>query len=155
MMPDSNTFLSRACANDPLIFPSLWPKKLPSQLDRDNWKHDWQTPSHHDPLSQLSSGPQIEDFNKPDSIAASPLDPEVSDLDLPSSVVEEIEVISIDYLLLVTMRKIYQTCFRWCQWLLIKLTMRMMVTTMNTKWCAYPLACNLLILMVTMTLTFQ
>lgn len=67
IMPDSNMFLSGTCANNPLILTSLQPKKLLSQLDHDDWQHDWQTTSHHDPLSQLSSGPQIEDFNKPDS----------------------------------------------------------------------------------------
>jgi hypothetical protein len=92
-MPEINTFLARAWANDPLISMSLLPKK--TQLD--NLDHHT-TPSQAGatslacPQLKPSDSAQLEDLIKPKSNAASPLEPEESDSDLPSSVVEEIEV---------------------------------------------------------------
>lgn len=65
-MPEPNSFLLRAWASDPLVSMSLLPKK--TQLD-----------------------PKLEPV---DSISASSLEQEleVSDYDLPSSVVEELEI---------------------------------------------------------------
>jgi hypothetical protein len=83
-MAGSNTFLSRALASDPLMTMSLLPRN--ARLDQTNLKL----------TSRPQPSPQLEDIIKPtgnsESIAASPLEPDGSDLDLPSSVFEEIEV---------------------------------------------------------------
>jgi hypothetical protein len=86
-MPEPNTFLLRAFANDPLISMSLQPPKK-NQLDQTSTSHPLSShPSHQ---FQVESN-----TNKPGTskIPASSLEGEVADdSDLPSSVVEEIEV---------------------------------------------------------------
>jgi hypothetical protein len=87
-------FLSRAWADDPLISMSLLPKKaLLDQLELQVETSDSDKPSTSRP------GPQpypqlnlLEDITKPNSTATSPLEPEELDLDLPSSVTEELEI---------------------------------------------------------------
>lgn len=79
-MPDANTFLSRAWAYDPLISMSLLP---PKNAWLDETKPRLSTSGSY-PHPSESESPQLEDTNK---------DLEISDLDLPSSEVDEIEVV--------------------------------------------------------------
>ena len=86
MMPN---FLLRAWAEDPLMSVSLMVPKKP-QLDQ-----TVQSSTSHVPTP---SHPSLENIKKPSvasqvfSIPASRLEQELSDSDLPSSVVDEIEV---------------------------------------------------------------
>ena len=95
-MPDLNlnSFLSRALAKDPLIATSFPPTN--AHLDQPPVETTANISrcscSRHGP--QLSSRLGLEDIMKPYSISASPLEPALydSDLDLLSSVQEEMEV---------------------------------------------------------------
>ena len=96
-MPDSNAFLCRSWASDPLISMSLLP---PSRLDHTKLTVTKPTTSHPQPSPQLEVS-ESETESK-------------SDLDssLPSSVVEEIEVRSQNFnLLVLVIYEIYPPCF--------------------------------------------
>jgi hypothetical protein len=105
-MPEPNSFLLRAWASDPLISMSLKPK--PDQIKL--WMNPsttWSTVTS--PPRQLSPKLELEDIKKPfPLIPASLLEPEEFDLDLPSSVVEEIEVCYLIFYLV--LYETYQTC---------------------------------------------
>jgi hypothetical protein len=87
--PTRNTFLLRALADDPLMTMSLVPKK--TQIDQTIPSTSESYPPSY-PF-QVESLEDFENINKP-AILASTMDQEVagSDSDLPSSVVDEIEV---------------------------------------------------------------
>jgi hypothetical protein len=103
-MPKLNSFLLRAWASDPLISMSLKPK--PDQIKL--WMNPnttWST----SPPRELSPKLELEDIKKPfPLIPPSLLEPEEFDLDLPSSVVEEIEVCYLIFHLV--LYETYQTC---------------------------------------------
>jgi len=104
-MPEPNAFLLRAWADDPLMSMSLVPPKK-TQSDQSKPGIDTSHPSHPSLQVQL----KVEDIVKPVqvvTIPASPLEQEVSDSELPSSLVDEIEVrsSSLDFYQLV--REIY------------------------------------------------
>jgi hypothetical protein len=97
-MPEPNSFLLRAWASDPLISMSLQPKNHQIKLFR-------MKTSSTSPLSQPFPQLKLEDIKKkpapfpliPASLPEPELEEPESDLDLPSSVVEEIEVCNLTF----------------------------------------------------------
>ena len=94
-MPEP-TFLLRAWANDPLMSLSLLPPKSlldQKKLELGTSKSQPSLSPRHSRAGESSQALQVqlEDTNKP-IIPVPPLEQELSDSDLPTSVVEEIEV---------------------------------------------------------------
>jgi hypothetical protein len=107
-MPELNTFLSRALASDPLMTSmTLLPKKTGTSHPPSQPSLQLECEDIHTQAGNLNLKPVQVSIPASESPLEQALEVSDSDSNLPSSVVEEIEVCSLIFILLVLCVKFY------------------------------------------------